>query len=568
MARCVYSILDPDSIPEVAEWLCMVETGQIVACREQHMLCTMVRRVFANERLWLDRKRLDWYLSYQKLFPFNLDCIERFMLALMLCLYSEDGVPRFDKLFLYVGRGYGKNGFITFVAFCLMSKANGILEYNINVAATTEDQAKTSFEELRNLFERDKESFEQGFDWNKQEIKNRSTSSVFKFLTANAGSKDGGRPGALFLDEIHAYENNALIAVLVGGLGKKDDARIFEITTDGDVREGPLDEEKERAEQILRGDIPDDGMLPMMFRLDDASEIHDEKMWTKAQPALVTQPRPQLLRRYRKDYNDWCQRPQKHTEVPTKRFNCPTARQDIALTTRENLKAASRPVSIESLRGQPCVFGLDYARTTDMVGACLLFNVNDEWVAVHHGWWCTHSADAGEVKAPLEEWATMGLLTIVDDVDIDPRLPCEWARDIAAELGATIVIGALDEYRLGLVKPMLLEVLGLDSSVKDTKDSKKQVYIVRPSDHMRVYPVLDSVLANHQIAWGDSPLMRWCANNVKVEPAPNNNFKYGKIAPHSRKTDVFMALVAAFAAREYLPERVNLIFAAPVFFKS
>jgi len=559
-----YEILDPESIPEVAEWLHVVEDGQIVACEEQRLVCRMVRRIFATERLWLNRERLDKYLGYQRLFPFDLNASEKFMLALMLCLYSEMGVPRFDTLFLYVGRGYGKNGFITFVAFCLMSKANGILEYDINVAATTEEQAKTSFNELRNLFERSPEKFKNGFDWNKQEIKNKATSSIFKFLTANAGSKDGGRPGALFLDEIHAYESNALIAVLIGGLGKKDDARIFKITTDGDVREGPLDEEKEKGEKVLRNEMPDDGMLPMMFRLDDPDEIHDESMWPKANPAILE--RPNLMQRYRKDYRAWVEHPQKHTEVPTKRFNCPTARQDIALTSRENLMLASGEIDYESLRGRPCVFGLDYARTTDMVGACLLFDVDGEWVALHHGWWCTHSADAGEVKAPLDEWASMGLLTIVDDVDVSPELPCIWARDVAAELGATIVIAALDEYRLGLVKPKLLEVLDLDSSVKDTKETKKQVYIVRPSDHMRVYPVIDSVLANHQVRWGESPLMRWCANNVKVEPAPNNNFKYGKIAPHSRKTDVFMAFVAAFAAREYLPERVELIFAAPVFY--
>ena len=563
-AKRKFAIIDPETIPEVAEWLHMVEDGKIVACVWQHLLCKMVRRVFETEKLWLDRERLDRYLSYQKLFPFNLNAEEKFMLTLMLCLYAEPGVPRFDVLFLYVGRGFGKNGFITFLSFCLMSKANGILEYDIHVAATTEEQAKTSFMELYNLFERSPSKFENGFTWNKKEIKNKSTSSILKYLTANAASKDGGRPGALILDEIHAYESYELIAVLIGGLGKKDDARVLEITTDGDVREGPLDEEKEKGKKILRGEMPDGGMLPVMFALDDPSEIHNELMWPKANPAVLE--RPNLMQRYRKDYRAWIEHPQKHTEVPTKRFNCPTARQDIALTTRENLIAASRPIDLERLRGKPCVFGLDYARTTDMVGACLLFDVDGEWVALHHGWWCTHSADAGEVKAPLQDWERDGWLTIVDDVDISAELPCIWARDMASKLGATIVIGALDEYRLGLVKPKLMEVLGLDSSVKDGKDSKKQVYIVRPSDHMRVYPVLDSVLANHGIAWGDSPLMRWCANNVKVEPAPNNNFKYGKIAPHSRKTDVFMALVAAFSAREYLPESVQLVFAAPVFY--
>ena len=85
---------DPERIPEVAEWLHMVEDGKIAACKEQHLLCAFVRRVFAVERLWLDRKRLDTYLAYQQFFPFDLDPIEKFMLALVLCLYSPPGVPR------------------------------------------------------------------------------------------------------------------------------------------------------------------------------------------------------------------------------------------------------------------------------------------------------------------------------------------------------------------------------------------------------------------------------------------------------------------------------------------
>lgn len=230
-----YRKLNPDAIPEVAEWLHIVEGGVIPVSKDNHQLCALVRKIFSEEELWLDRKRLDTYLGYQQYFPFKLNAPEKFMLALMLCVYMLPGIPRFETLFLYVGRGFGKNGFITFLVFCMLSKANGILEYDVHVAATTEDQAKTSFEELRNLLDRGKSKFENGFSWTKTEIKNKSTSSVFKFLTANAASKDGGRPGALILDEIHAYENSKLIAVLIGGLGKKDDARIFKITTDGDV---------------------------------------------------------------------------------------------------------------------------------------------------------------------------------------------------------------------------------------------------------------------------------------------------------------------------------------------
>lgn len=553
--------LDPERIPEVSEWLHLVECGGIIACQDQHLLCAFVRRVFATEKLWLDRKRLDTYLGYQRLFPFRLDPIEKFILALMLCLYSEEGVPRFDKLMLYVGRGFGKNGFITFVAFCLLSKANGILEYNINVAATTEEQAKTSFDELRNIFDRSPSQFENGFDWSKTEIKNKSTSSIFKFLTAKAGSKDGGRPGALFLDEIHAYQNSELIAVLVGGLGKKDDPRIFEITTDGDVREGPLDEEKEKAEAILKGEEPDDGFLPMLFRLDDPEEIHDESMWPKANPALVTQPRPQLLRRYRKDYNEWLKHPQKHPEVPTKRFNCPQQRTDVIVTSWQNIEAATRDWG--NIDGLSCVVGFDYARVTDMLGACILFHRDGEYQAVCHAWWCTRSSDAGEVKAPLEEWAEQGWVTIVDDVSIDPELPCAWVRDFTYEHGNPIEFAAIDSYRVDLMKRGLADVLGLDPALKG---AEQRVWLVRPSDQMRVHPIIDEAFANHRIAWGDSPLMRWCTWNTKSEPAPNENYKYGKIAAHSRKTDAFMAMVAAFAVVDKIPDMDSLVFAKPFFF--
>lgn len=549
----VATYLDPDSIPEVAGWLHMVEDGEIVACTEQHLLCSLVRHIFETEKLWLDRERLDKYVGYQRHFPFDLTPDELFMLTLMLCVYNADGVPRFKTLFLYVGRGYGKNGFITFLTFCMLSAANGILEYDVHVVATTEEQAKTSFLELYNLFERNPDRFSRGFRWTKTEIKNKSTSSLFKFLTANANSKDGGRPGAVILDEEHAYESNRTMGVVLGGLGKKPDARVFKITTDGEVREGPLDEDKELAEAVLRGDEPDNRFLPMVFKLDHPDEIHDEAMWPKANPSVTR--RPSLLQEYRDDYREWARHPARHPEVPTKRFNCPQQRTDIAVTSRDNLKAASRDVG--DLTGLSCVLGIDYARTTDMVGACLLFHRGGEWQVLVHAWWCTHSADAGEVKAPLEEWADEGWLTIVDDVDISPELPCIWARDTAAELGATIEMAALDDYRLALMKKALLEVLMLDSSLKG---EEQQVYVVRPSDQMRIVPVIDSALANRIVAWGDCALMRWSANNAKLVPAPNDNYKYGKIAPHSRKTDAFMAFVAAMCVGDRLPEEMELDF--------
>jgi phage terminase large subunit-like protein len=59
-------------------------------------------------------------------------------------------------------------------------------------------------------------------------------------------------------------------------------------------------------------------------------------------------------------------------------------------------------------------------------------------------------------------------------------------------------------------------------------------------------------------------MMRWYTNNTKLEPAPNNNFKYGKIEPKSRKTDGFMAFVNAFILEGVLPETYEISFLEPI----
>ena len=109
----------------------------------------------------------------------------------------------------------------------------------------------------------------------------------------------------------------------------------------------------------------------------------------------------------------------------------------------------------------------------------------------------------------------------------------------------------------------MLEVLGLDSTLRG---EDQQVYVVRPSDIMKVEPIIDSVFANRQVAWGDSPLMRWSTWNAKRVPAPNNNYKYGKIAPHSRKTDTFMAFVHAMCVGARIPEEAELVLLPPITF--
>lgn len=109
----------------------------------------------------------------------------------------------------------------------------------------------------------------------------------------------------------------------------------------------------------------------------------------------------------------------------------------------------------------------------------------------------------------------------------------------------------MDNYRYTLLSNSLRDY-GWD--VKDRKNLK----LVRPSDIMRVVPVVDSCFVNHYFTWGDNPVLRWAANNTKLVRSgkkmgtDTGNMYYAKIEGKSRKTDPFMALVAAMTIEDML----------------
>ncbi|MEY9976341.1 phage terminase large subunit-like protein [Lysinibacillus sp. RC79] len=121
-------------------------------------------------------------------------------------------------------------------------------------------------------------------------IRHIKTKSEVSYYTNNAKTKDGFRPGIVVFDEIHAYETEDNIKVFTSGLGKVPRARRIYLTTDGNVRDGFLDQMKEEAEQVLRGEIPNSRLFPFMCRLDDPEEVHEKRMWEKANPLIMHLP--------------------------------------------------------------------------------------------------------------------------------------------------------------------------------------------------------------------------------------------------------------------------------------
>lgn len=527
----------------IQAYIDLVRSGVTPMCREQYQLVDLIEHTFATEDLFVDEDQLERYMGLLRYFPYKLLPWESFLFALHNCVYTADGDLRWPCLVIVVGRGAGKNGYLAFEDFALLTPINGVKKYHIDIFATAEDQARATFDDIYEILEGDKEYFKKYFTWTKEEIVNKATGSKLKFRTSAPKTKDGGRPGKVDFDEYHAYENTKLTDVAVTGLGKKKHPRRTYITTMGDVRDGPLDKMLEKAKKVLSGERPDNGWIYFICRLDSDAEIMDPTKWGKANPSLNDPNRRELLKEILLEFEEYKEDPAGHGAFATKRMNRPQGDQEAEVTSWENIKAASAPLPDASiLEGRPAVFGIDYASTQDFVAAGILVLIDDVYCWITHSWVCAQSKTLSRIQFPLAEAEKRDELTMVYEPEISPDIPVKWVDDMQSRYN--LIMGGIDHFRYTLLAKAFAQ-RGFDPDRK--KGNLKLTY--SPEQSM-VAPIISSAFLNHKIIWGDNMLMRWYTNNAIRIIDKRGNITYGKIEPKSRKTDGFMALVAAFIVAE------------------
>lgn len=482
---------------------------------------------------------IERYFGY-KLLPWEL-----FVLALVHCFYRSNDTVVFSEFLIMMGRGNGKNGFISGLVWYLTTHYHGVNGYNVDIIANSEDQAKTSFDDVYEMLERTWSKSKRFFYKSKEIIKNLKTGSYIKYNTSNARTKDGKRSACLVFDEIHEYENSASIQVFRSGFGKRKHSRTFFITTNGYVRDGVLDDRLRIAHNVLNGEHPKSRLCPLIYKLDSDDEVEDPVNWVKANPSL---PYMDTLR-LEMEQADIDRKDDRSVALDffTKRMNLPRTDREIAVTEWDNIAASNRP--LPDMGGWSCTVGIDFTKVTDFAAVNLHFRRGEERLDINHAWVCLKSADLERIKAPWRDWVDMGLLTAVDDVEIHPDLLTEYIMEQGAKYNITGV--ALDNYRYALMAESLKKI-EFDAA------ERKNVKLVRPSDIMKLVPVVDRCFVNKGFTWGDNPVLRWAVNNTKLIRSgvktgeDTGNFVYGKIEAKSRKTDPFMALAASMTIEDRL----------------
>lgn len=315
----------------------------------------------------------------------------------------------------------------------------------------------------------------------KELITGLKTRSMLRFNTSSKRGKDSKRTGCVIFDEKHEYTDVQNMNTLKSGLGKVWHGRIITITTDGHVRGGVLDQEKEQNRAILKEYNPMNRTLVFWCRIEDEKEWDQIDKLVKAIPSLNNFP--SLKTTIEKEIIDMPYNMDYYPEFMAKRCNFPVGNKETQVARWEDIKAATGQ-ELPDLTGRNCVGGVDYAQTNDFVAVGLTFRMNGVYYHISHTFVCSRSRDLPGIKAPLKTWEAQGDLEFVDDVEVPPELIVDWFVKMGQVYNILMI--ALDDFRFPFLHTAFARA-GFDAH------ERKNVFLVRPSNIMKVSPIINRV---------------------------------------------------------------------------
>lgn len=201
----------------------------------------------------------------------------------------DTGFRRFKKILLLIARKNTKSE--TCSALGLSELILGNEGSDIVASSNDDNQASIiydSIDTMRKLIDPDDLDTKR----NQRFILNKANNSkVFK-LSERTRNKEGRNIDTAFLDESHEMKENIIAKSIEQSQSLKDEPLFFNLTTEGFVVDGYLDNELEKARKIIFGE--DDGVaakrfLPWLYTQDSEQEVwQDRSSWVKSNPTLGT----------------------------------------------------------------------------------------------------------------------------------------------------------------------------------------------------------------------------------------------------------------------------------------
>ncbi len=352
--------------------------------------------------------------------------------------YADDDRRRTKLAILQVARGAGKTTFAAGLALWDMIQADG---RRVHVIANTHTQAMICLEIAQEMVRRiDTETWTMRYEG----IVRPEHDCEMSALPALERSLDGLNPSLWIADEAAEFKGRFLTKLLTTGSKRRESLGLI-ITTPGSQPDNIYGELVSTGEAILRGEVEDDSVMPLLFGLDPDDEIEDEEAWPKANPSLeYGQPDIKSLRR---SWNTMRNSPLGRHEFT--RYHCARMCEDTGGWLDMSLwPGAPGAVDWEELKGSEAWLGLDLSKTLDMSALVAAIPLDDGRVVLR-GWYFWPSQDVAQreidYRLPVRTWSANGHIELTPGREID----YDRIRDTIAEVSRHLNVRSVAYDRWG-----------------------------------------------------------------------------------------------------------------------
>lgn len=505
-----------------------IKNGEILAGRDMIMnLDFLVQEMFDSEYLYDTRDadlRIDFIEKCVKLTksPFygkpmilllwQKAFIEVVYSFKIISIDTNDWVDRFQEILLLITRKGGKTELIA--ALELTELFFGVPGSNIICSGTNDgiaDLCYMSVDTMRLLIDP-----KQIDTWKNQKgIKCKFNNNLLSKLSDSSRNKEGRNIDIAGIDEVWALEDDGIYKPIQQSTSTKDNYKIFMFGSEGFVADGFLDKLRDEYQKINMREDPRESAkrkLAWLYTQDSENEVWEtnEKginpAWEKSNPSIGKVKKWSYLRdrveEARLSKSD-------RMFVLSKDFDFKVSNASTWLLPE--MVDYDATFDLEDFRGAVCLGAVDLAETTDMCSAkILMMHPDDKRKYIHQHYWIPVSklenSDDINAGAKYKDWARKGILTIVEDNEIDTTVIADWFYKL------------YKDYRIRLLK------CGYDQKfskefLKRMDDYGFECENVPQNRYVMSSPIklTEEDIRQQLIVFNNNEIDRWCLKNVCVQ---------------------------------------------------
>lgn len=511
-----------------------IQSGEILVGQELRMELDNLAEDFHNDAYYYDREdallRMDFMehcvrltkspyynkpmvlMLWQKAF---IETIYSFKMTRNL-VEQNMVIDRFKKILLLIARKNTKSETCSALAeaelFCGNEGADIVCSSNDdNQASITFDAIDT----MRKLIDPDDLDSKR----NQRFILNKNTDSkVFK-LSDRTKNKEGRNIDFAIIDETHEMKDNVIGKSIEQSQSLKENPKFINITTEGFVVDGYLDDELRKARAVIKGEddsIAGQRLLPWLYTQDSEQEIWQNRAsWVKSNPTLG------IVKKW--DYLDEQVDVARQSKadrifVLSKDFNIKQNGVESWLNLEDY--AYKAVYNLDDFDGCVCLGAVDLAETTDLVCAkILMMKPDDKTKYIHTRYFIPEGKlienDDAQAGAKYKEWAKDGHMTITEGNEVDLAIVADWFYHLYKEHNIKLWKCGYDQrFSKDWIKRM--GEYGWYRTGND-EDSDLIMILQNAQTLSNAMKLLEADFKSQLVNYNGNPVDRWCLKNAGIK---------------------------------------------------